>query len=312
MNAVVQLNQITHCFGSRVALNQVSFNIAPGEVFGLLGPNGAGKTTTIRLLNGLYIPASGSMRVLGLDPVKDGAAVRSQTGVLTETPALYERLTARQNLRFFGTLAGLNDADLARRIDEMLAFFELSERADDKVGGYSKGMKQRLALARALIHKPALVFLDEPTSGLDPEAAQQVHALIQQIGRDEGHTVVLCTHRLDKAEKLCTRMAILNQGELRAVGSLAELRQQAEPGLWVAVDLLSPCATVATGLSGVPGVLSVRGEGARFDIQVADLSVVPTLADALVGMGARLTRLQSHEESLEQVYFSLQEGVDEH
>ena len=227
MEFVIEINQLSHQFGSHRALEHVSFSVGRGEVFGLLGPNGAGKTTTIRLINGLYTPAAGSIRVLGMDPVRQGAQVRRQTGVLTEAPALYERLTARQNLAFFGTLAGMEPHDLNRRITELLEFFDLSERADDRVGGYSKGMKQRLALARAILNHPPLVFLDEPTSGLDPEAALQVHALIQEIGRTDGHTVVLCTHRLDEAEKLCSRMAILNRGEVRAVGTLQQLRQQA-------------------------------------------------------------------------------------
>jgi len=312
MEFVIEINQLSHQFGSHRALEQVSFSVGRGEVFGLLGPNGAGKTTTIRLVNGLYTPASGSIRVLGMDPVRQGAQVRRQTGVLTEAPALYERLTARQNLAFFGTLAGMESHDLNRRITELLEFFDLSERADDRVGGYSKGMKQRLALARAILNHPPLVFLDEPTSGLDPEAALQVHALIQEIGRTDGHTVVLCTHRLDEAEKLCSRMAILNRGEVRAVGTLQQLRQQAQPGLHVSLDLLVPLAGIEEKLRKQAHVLSIGGEGTHYDIQVSEPQDIPVLADALVGMGARILGLLARQESLEQVYFSLQEGADEH
>ena len=169
METAISVNHLVHSFGERRAVDDLTFEVGRGEVFGLLGPNGAGKTTTVRLLNGLYQPSGGVMRILGLDPAARGQEVRARTGVLTETPALYERLTAYQNLEFFGRLADMKPTDLKQRIAELLEFFELEKRANDKAGTYSKGMKQRLALARALLTRPEVVFLDEPTSGLDPE-----------------------------------------------------------------------------------------------------------------------------------------------
>ncbi|MGE5463019.1 MAG: ABC transporter ATP-binding protein, partial [Syntrophothermus sp.] len=183
MNPVIEVDQLERTFGEYKAVNGMTFQVEPGEVFGLLGPNGAGKTTTVRLLNGILPPSGGTARVFGLDPVTQGAAIRQKTGVLTETPALYERLSARENLEFFATLQNLPGPKLRRRVDEMLAFFDLTDRAADPVESFSKGMKQRLALARALVHQPPLLFLDEPTSGLDPEAAQQVDDLIADLGR---------------------------------------------------------------------------------------------------------------------------------
>ena len=196
MNPIIEVEKLVRKFGEHRAVDEMTFHVKQGEVFGLLGPNGAGKTTTVRLLNGILPPSAGSTKVFGFDPTTQGESIRRKTGVLTETPALYERLTARENLEFFGTLQEISENDLNHCIDEMLNFFELSARGNDKVETYSKGMKQRLALARALIHKPPLLFLDEPTSGLDPEAAQQVDDLIASLRQTEGQTGVLATHKL--------------------------------------------------------------------------------------------------------------------
>ena len=160
MENIVEVNGLERVFGQNRAVDGMTFHVKQGEVFGLLGPNGAGKTTTVRLLNGILPPSGGTARVFGLDPVVDGQRIREQTGVLTESPALYERLSARENLEFFGTLAGIPAGKLAQRVLDILKFFGLQERVDDKVETYSKGMKQRLALARALVHEPPLLFMD--------------------------------------------------------------------------------------------------------------------------------------------------------
>jgi ABC-2 type transport system ATP-binding protein len=162
---------LTRHFGEVVAVNRLTLEVQPGEVFGFLGHNGAGKTTTVRLLNGVLAPTSGTARVLGLAPVEQGPALRRRTGVLTETPSLDERLTGRENLKIFAALYGVPQREIAARVTDLLEVFDLADRGDEKAGDYSKGMKQRLALARALIHGPELLFLDEPTSGLDPVAA---------------------------------------------------------------------------------------------------------------------------------------------
>ena len=242
LDYVIQVQNLSHSYGDRMALDNISFNITRGEVFALLGPNGAGKTTTIRLLNGLFPPSAGRMQVLGLDPQTQGDLLRRHSGVLTETPALYERLTAVENLQFFGTLAGMSSNDLQNRMVELMDFFELSHRSKERVGNYSKGMKQRLALARALLHNPQLVYLDEPTSGLDPESAQQVHELMHSIRQKNGQTIMLSTHHLYEAERLCDRVAILNRGRLLACGTLDDLRRQFFPGEWVVFNFLVPAS----------------------------------------------------------------------
>jgi ABC-2 type transport system ATP-binding protein len=171
---VILTEGLTRRFRSKVAVDSLSLQVSRGEVFGFLGHNGAGKTTTVRLLNGVLAPSEGRSLVLGLDPVTQGPALRRRTGVLTETPSLDERLTARENLTFFADVWGVPERSVRDRVQKLLATFDLEDRAGDKVGGYSKGMKQRLALARALIHDPDLIFLDEPTAGLDPVASRRV------------------------------------------------------------------------------------------------------------------------------------------
>ena len=183
---VIQISCLSRRFGEKNAVDNLTLEVQTGEIFGFLGHNGAGKTTTVRLLNGVLEPTSGSACVLGLDPLTEGPAVRAQTGVLTETPSLDERLTARDNLAFYADLYNVPRADAPGRVHSLLTEFELADRADEKVGGYSKGMKQRLALARALLHKPEVLFLDEPTAALDPMAARHVHALVENLARREG------------------------------------------------------------------------------------------------------------------------------
>lgn len=306
METIVSVQQLVHTFGERRAVDGLTFEVGRGEIFGLLGPNGAGKTTTIRLLNGLYRPRSGTMRVLGLDPVSAGKLVRARTGVLTETPALYERLSAYQNLAFFGRLAGMEPADLKQRIEELLAFFDLEKRAHDKVGAFSKGMKQRLALARALLHRPELIFLDEPTSGLDPEAALQVRELIESICRRDGHTVFLCTHILSEAERLCSRVAILNHGQLVALGSLEDLSRRLHEGLRVHIAFLREF-TPPADLLRLPGVRRVEGVPHGVDLEVAGEWAIAGVVTALVQAGAQVVRVEPEKMTLEDMYFKLQE-----
>jgi ABC-type multidrug transport system, ATPase component len=304
----IEVTGLTHRFGERTALNDLSYTVKSGEIFALLGPNGAGKTTTIRLLNGLYQATAGKIAVLGLNPMQHGDTLRGQTGVLTETNALYERLSARQNLAFFGSLYGMSGAALQDRIEELLQFFNLKERAEDKVATYSKGMKQRLALARAILNHPRILFLDEPTSSLDPESAQQVHELIRSMRAQNGHTVFLCTHHLEEAERLADRVAILNSGKLLALGSVAELSQKYNPGLWVEVDLWRPLEA-QPDLRSLDGVLKVEPSASHLRIQVREEAVIPALANELVRQKAQILSLTPKRVTLEEIYFGLQESA---
>jgi len=307
MTHTIQVDGLTRRFGPLTAVDSVSFTVEPGEVFGLLGPNGAGKTTLVRLLNGVLASSAGSARVLNYDPATQGDLIRARTGVLTEQPALYERLTARDNLRFFGTMYGIPDADLPRRVDELLALFDLSARADDRVGGFSKGMKQRLALARALIHQPELLFFDEPTAGLDPEAAHSVTDLIEQLSGERGRTVFLCTHNLDEAQRLCNRVAIINKGCLLAVGAPAQLARELWQGTWVDIHLRSaPSEGLLPNLGALAGVLNLKADDSLLAVQVGDESAIPSVVARVVELGGQIMRVAPREHSLEEIYFTLQ------
>jgi len=309
MNFIVETDRLQRLFGEHKAVDEITFHVKQGEVFGLLGPNGAGKTTTVRMLNGILPPSSGTARVFGYDPSVDGEIIRRKTGVLTETPALYERLSAHDNLEFFATLQDIPQAEIIHRVDEMLEFFELSHRAKDKVETFSKGMKQRLALARALIHKPPLLFLDEPTSGLDPEAAQQVNDLVANLANQNGQTVILATHNLTEAQRLCDRVAIMNKGRILALGSLDELSKKLWPVTWVDIKLYkTPVENVSGLLNPLRGVIQVSVDEDVLSIQVEKEGVIPDIVRLLVEHGEDIHKVNPRDYTLEDIYFALQAG----
>lgn len=311
MNPIIDVKNLQRNFGDQKAVDDMTFMVEAGEVFGLLGPNGAGKTTTVRLLNGILPPSAGVARVFGLDPILQGEAIRRKTGVLTETPALYERLSARENLSFFGVLQEISNSELNQRINVMLEFFELSSRTEDKVETFSKGMKQRLALARALIHEPSLLFLDEPTSGLDPEAAQQVNDMIANLSRANGQTVVLATHNLLEAQRLCDRVAIMNKGKILAMGSLKELSQWLWPVTWVDIKFYKPSSEdMPERLKACRGVIQLSADVERgmLSVQVENKSVIPFIVQQLVEQGESILKVNPRDYTLEDIYFALQAG----
>ncbi|HEX9091397.1 MAG TPA: ABC transporter ATP-binding protein, partial [Anaerolineales bacterium] len=303
-------NQLTRQFKETTAVNQLSLEVHAGEIFGFLGHNGAGKTTTVRLLNGVIEATSGSMRVLGLNPQVDGPALRARTGVLTETPSLDERLTAWDNLSIYSDLYGVPKKTIKPRIEELLSEFDLADRAREKVGGYSKGMKQRLALARALLHKPELIFLDEATSGLDPVSAHHVNGLIERMARREGCTVFMCTHNLVEAQRLCDRVAILEHGQLVALGTPTELTRQYVRRLDVEIEVAEEQTEIALNvLRSMPEF--VLGEPAKPNgalvVTINKHEFIPDVLAALVQNRVRVYRMAPQEANLEQVYFTLHE-----
>lgn len=307
MEPVIRADRLTRHFGDVVAVDHLSLEVYPGEVFGFLGHNGAGKTTTVRLLNGVLAPDDGVARVLGLDPLADGPALRRRTGILTETPSLDERLTGRDNLEIYAELYDVSRADLPNRVEELLEVFELADRADEKAGGYSKGMQQRLALARALLHRPDLLFLDEPTAGLDPVAARRVHEMITQLSHEQHHTVFLCTHNLVEAQHLCSRVAVLEHGRLVALGTPAELARRYGRAQRLEIEVApggEPAA--ASILRATLGNIQLTQEGSTFSTVGANRETIPDLVAALVAAGVRVYRVAPLEPSLEDVYFALQ------
>ncbi len=222
----IQTENLTCKFANLIAVNHLNLQVPGGIVFGFLGQNGAGKTTTIRMLLGLLEPSSGKAQVLGFDIELQGQAIREQTGALLEHNGLYERMTAKENLEFFGRIFCLSDSDRKLRIHELLDHFGLWERRDDLVGTFSKGMRQKLAIARTVLHNPALIILDEPTSGLDPLAAIEVREDLLNLKEKEGATIFMNTHNLAEAEKLCDLVGIIDHGNLLTIASPEDLKRQ--------------------------------------------------------------------------------------
>ena len=297
------VDRLTKRFGARTAFSEVSFEVAHGEVFGFLGPNGAGKTTTVRTLGTLIAPTSGSATVAGIPLSPDnGVEIRQRISIMPEAPGLYLRLTVTENLEYFAGLFGLHQ--VGPRIAEALAAVNLTDRAGDLCGGLSKGLRQRVGLARTLLSDPAIMFLDEPTSGLDPVAAREVHDLINGL-RERGVTIFLTTHRLDEAERLCDRVAILNT-TLRTVGRPADLRAQLFQSALV-VRTTGPLPEPETVFSRVGAVKSWSTDGpGSYVLSVSDPSTAaPDVTRALVAAGADVLSIGEAQHSLEDVYLEL-------
>ncbi|CAN5628285.1 ABC transporter ATP-binding protein [soil metagenome] len=305
-------------FGDRWAVRDITLEVRRGEVLGLLGPNGAGKTTTVRLLTALIDPSEGTAAVDGFDIVTRADDVRARVGILTETPGLYDRLSATANLDFFGRLHGLDAATRMARIERYLRMFDLWDRRDDTAGTFSKGMKQKLAIARALLHDPSVVFLDEPTAALDPEAAFIVRDAIEQLRR-AGRTIVLATHNLDEADRLCDRIAFVRGGLLR-VDSPARLRDgngarrltirlagsTAPAGL--AAEVASALGIDPAGKIAVEVVVAREGavDGTTVHVTAPDPeSIAPDAVRAVVAAGGDIVDVRAERTSLEQIYFDV-------
>ena len=290
---------LTRHFGDRVAVEDVSFELEPGQIFALLGPNGAGKTTTLRMLAGLIAPTSGSVRV-GDEAMTPGAAprLRGRIGFLTEAPGLWDNLTVHDNLKVYAQLYGMRDAEEA--VSEALALFEISDRSTERTVRLSKGLKQRVALARAIVHRPSIVLLDEPTAGLDPESARDVRELIVAM-RGEGRAVLLCTHNLDEVERVADRVAVL-RSRLVAIGTPKELRQRLFTSR-LRIHVSQDVDTFADTLRA-SGVSDVRADGAWLSLSEGTLTT-PQLVRMLVDAGAGIEAVERDEPSLEDVYLTL-------
>lgn len=309
---VISTHGLSCRFGQNVAVSRLTLDVYRGEVFGFLGHNGAGKTTTVRLLNGVLAPSDGTARVFGHDPVREGAEVRKRTGVLPETPALDERLTARENLRVFGAIYDVPASEVETRADKLLSDMELAGRADERVGGFSKGMKQRLALARLLLHDPEILFLDEPTASLDPVASRLLYSRIRELSRDGQRTVFLCTHNLAEAELLCDRVAVLAQGRLLALGTPTELAHRFGEAHEVSIDIGVGQAILAIqALLRVDGIaVPVASDGSTtITIPRVRRERIPDLVQALATAGISVYRVTHREPTLEDVYFALQDDA---
>ncbi len=305
--AAIEARQVVRTFGDEVALDGLDLDIEPGEIVALLGPNGAGKTTTIRLLNGILLPDSGSTRVLGLDPASEGNLVRARTGVLTEHAGLDDRLTTDENLRLVAGLRGMS-ADLTEeRIETLLDQFGIANSRHRLTNGFSTGQRKRVALARALLDDPEVLFLDEPTSGLDPTSTREVTELIEMLAAERGRTIVLCTHVLAEAERLPARIVVLEHGSVLANGHLGDLVGQLWSDVPVEIELGRGCdGDAAVELSRrTPGVTKAAVSGCQLRVRVGDRDVVPVLMRELIGGGHDVFEAAVRTPCLEDVYFEV-------
>ena len=301
---MISAQAITRRFGDRVAVDKVSFEVARGEVFGLLGPNGAGKTTTLRMLGGLILPSEGTVAIDGRPFTRaGGGALRARIGFLTETPGLWDNLTVLENLAIYARLFGV--ARPGRAAERVLRMFELWDRRADGVALLSKGMKQKLALARALVHEPDVILLDEPTANLDPQASRAVRDLLREL-RAQGRAVVISTHNLDEVERLADRVGLVSR-TLIAVGAPAVLRREMfGRRLRIRVHAAPPAMAELAALAARAGGRDVRVDGSALSMQLESHdSAVPLIVRALVDAGAAIREVFDEEPDLEEVYLKL-------
>lgn len=294
MNAITAEGLCKQFPGGTVAVDGIDLGIAAGEVFGFLGPNGAGKTTTVKLLTGMLRPSGGGCRVFGADPGADPVTVHGFSGIVTEHAQMYDHLTGMENLCFYGRLFGLGAAESRARAGELLCRLELSDAGDRALGTYSTGMRQRLSLARAMLHRPKVLFLDEPTSGLDPESAQQVNAMIRRQAQEEGATVFLCTHQLRYAQEICTAYGLIDGGRMLASGTLEALRAEVSQGIRVRIRA-----------EGLPPDWAARRDGDALVVPVESEDEIPRLVSRMVAAGGNIYHVCAEKPSLEDIYFTL-------
>lgn len=300
---MIQTDRLARHFNGRVAVEELTLEVRAGEVFGLLGPNGAGKTTTLRLLTALLAPTAGQATVAGFRLGEEDMEIRRRVGILTEAPGLYERLPVHFNLEVFARLYQVPQREVRDRVKHYLGLLGLWERRRDPAGTLSKGMKQKLAIARALLHEPPLLFLDEPTAALDPEAAKMVRDFIAGLGT-KGRTILLCTHNLDEADRLCDRIGVLKQRLIR-VDTPENLRRSLY-GRSVRVQLREVRPEYEQAARELAFVTDVRTQEQELRVQLDDPEGMnPWLVQRLVEAGAQVQFVREEEHSLEQVYLDL-------
>ncbi len=304
-DCMIDIKGLSRSFGKNMVVDNLNLTINEGEVFGFLGPNGAGKTTTVRMLACLIRPTAGTATIDGLDIRNENEAmgIRRKVGMLTESPGLYDTLSAHRNLEFYAKLYDVPEAKRNERIEHYLRLMELWEKRDQPVGGFSKGMKQKMAIARCLIHEPKVLFLDEPTSGLDPEASRMVRDFIIEL-KKEGRTIFLCTHNLDEADRVCDRIGIF-KGTLLGVDTPSRLKNDLY-GRSITVQLKEASPAIIENVRALPFVknLEAQGNTLKMNVSVPEQDN-PALMRTLVSMGADVQFVYENKHSLEEVYFKV-------
>lgn len=300
---MIEVNQLTKHYGAHLAVDRISFTAGAGEVIGLLGPNGAGKTTTMRMLTGFMPPTSGTATIAGFDILEDSLEVRQHVGYLPERVPVYPDMTVRGYVTFWAQLRGLRRP--RKQVDAVLERVHLSDRRNSLVRNLSKGMRQRLGLAQALVHNPPVLILDEPTIGIDPQQVIEVRQQVRELGRD--HTVLFSTHILSEAEQVCDRVVIINNGHVLAEGKPADLRDQLEPGasLYIEIAGVEP-ANAAALLTGIDGVTSVTAQGDGYVVRAQPgHDIRPAVFAAVSAAGGSLLELRPVALTLEDIFLEL-------
>ena len=308
---VITLDNVTKILAGRQILKNISFVVEQGDIFGYLGPNGAGKTTTIRVILGLFPPNSGTAFILGKNVGCDDA--REKVGFVLEADGLYDNMTAYENLGYYCQIYGMPSALKSKRIDEMLELVELTDRAGDKVSSYSKGMRQKLALARSMVHEPDLLIFDEPTAGVDPTGQMEVRQIILNLAQ-RGKTIFLSSHNLDEVQRICNRIALIDQGEIKLYGELEKLRRDMgrreviiETGITTTEEARLLDGLVAE-LEALPYVTSCRREAQKLRLQLDGRGDISEIVAMLSQKSIGVEEVRKGEISLEEIYAKVTKG----
>lgn len=307
---IIETKDLTKRFGKKnefIAVDTLNLSVKKGEVFGFVGPNGAGKTTTMKMLIGLLEPTSGSGKVAGFDIVREVIKIREATGVLPEPAGYYDNLTARQNLRFYAKLYDIDEKTREKRIVDLLELVGLGRAIDQRIGGFSTGMRKRFGLAQALINEPGVLFLDEPTSGIDPLGAQMMRDLIRKLSKEKGVTVFLSSHSMAEVEEICDRIGVIAGGRLLAAGTVEELRDKVreKEGVRYAMEVPDlPVQRVMEGLKGLKGVRSVEPVNSHI-LLLTDPGARMEIAKTIKSMGGTVSMFEEERMDLQRVFLKL-------
>jgi len=315
MNSAINLEKVSKNLGNREILKSISFAVQSGDIFGYLGPNGAGKTTTIRVILGLFKPNSGKAYIMGKDAEDDSA--REKVGFVLEADGLYDNLTAHENLDYYCQIYGVAQAQVKGGIEEMLELVDLSDRASDKVAAYSKGMRQKLALARAMVHEPELLILDEPTAGVDPSGQMEVRDIILSMAHKRGKTIFLSSHNLDEVQRICNRIALIDKGEIKLYGELDKLRREMgrrevmiETGV-TTTEQAQVLDSLLAELEALPYVKSCRREARKLHLNLDGRADVSEVVAMLSGKNIGVEEVRKGEVTLEEIYAKAVKGGEE-
>ncbi len=303
---MLQVKNVSRRFGDKEAVRGVSFELGRGESFGLLGPNGAGKSTAISIICGLLRPDQGEVIVGGHNVAEEPVKAKRVMGVVPQDIALYPTLSARENLAFWGSLYDLSGRELQSRIDEALEIVSLSDRQKDRIHTYSGGMKRRINIAAALLHRPQLLIMDEPTVGIDPQSRNNILETVQRLNQEKSMTVLYTSHYMEEVEYLCQRVAIIDHGQVIARGSLDEVRQLIGTDATIRLKVANPDDTLVAAAADVPGVRQARAdEGALVALVSDTAAVLSPLMATVAGQGRKVTGIEVQEPNLEAVFLHL-------